>query len=307
MATIVLCMFVVGPIWTNSDSSFLLPVAAFVVWPFVLSFEVFIAGFLVALAMSIFYRGPIDPRLAARKVSVLGVLGLLIAALFILIERTIAMKLAAFFGLSPDFGALIAGAAVTVSVAPIRGFAEKFMARLVGRYLPLDSMISGDRIEQVVAISDLCGYTELSGRDEKQALLQAALFQRQAQRLVGQHGGRIVKSMGDAVMFTFDSAILAQKVLCALHQESRLAAEQLGIEPLQIHSGVHMGAVTIAHDGDIYGQTVNIAARIQGSALPGQIVTSDTYAKALSGSNIYPLEVRRFKNVMQDIPCFELK
>ncbi len=276
------------------------------VGPTIISVILFVAAFVTALALSIFYKGAVDPRLAARKLTVFGLLGLVVAFLFVLLERTVALKVVAFFNLSPDTGALLAGAAVAATIAPVKNHAEKAINLFVGRFLPLDSLVDGERKVLTVAISDLSGYTSLSATDEKQALLLAALLQRQAARLTEAHGGRIVKSMGDAVMFAFDDANSAITVLTALHHDFAPAAGQLGVTALPVHSGAHTGEVTVAHDGDIYGQTVNIAARIQGSAAPGQIVVSESVAAAASPANYRDLGFRQFKNVPEAIPCREL-
>ena len=112
--------------------------------------------------------------------------------------------------------------------------------------------------------------------------------------------------MGDAVMFAFDDTESAVRVLTALHRDFAPAAEQLGIAALRVHSGAHLGEVTVAHDGDIYGQTVNIAARIQGGAAPGQIVVSDAFAKAAANANYRDMGQQKFKNVPEVIACHEL-
>lgn len=306
----------VAPLWWTVSIIWIIPAleargifppgALLFLGPTIVSLELLIFAFVVALAMSIFYRGAVDPRLAARKLTVFGVIGLLVAFLFVLVERTVALKIVAYFNLSPDTGALIAGASVAATVAPIKNHAEKAINAFVGRFLPLDSMIEGERKTIAVALSDLSGYTELSSRDEKQALLMAALLQRQAQKITAAHGGRVVKAMGDAILFAFDDAPAAVKALTVLHRDFGMAAEQVGLIPLPVHSGVHLGEVTIAHDGDIYGQTVNIAARIQNAAAPGQIVVSDTFAEAAGGAGYRDLGPRQFKNVPQPVTCLEL-
>ena len=226
--------------------------------------------------------------------------------MFVFFERIVAFKIIAFFNLSPEAGTVIAGGAVAATVAPIKNHAQKAINTFVGRFLPLDSIIEGERRNVVIALSDLSGYTLLSSRDEKQAMLLAALLQRQAGKLTKVHGGRVVKSMGDAVMFAFDDAPTAAKVLAALHRDFAPAAEQFGLTALQVHSGAHMGEVTIAHDGDVYGQTVNIAARIQGGAAPGQIVVSETFAVAAKSAAYRDLGPQKFKNVPEVISCLEL-
>jgi len=263
-------------------------------------------AFVIALALSIFYRGAVDPRLMARKVSMYGLAGTLFAVVFVLLERTVAMKIVAALNLAPDTGAMLAFVGVAITAVPLKKQADKAVNALLGRWLPLDSMIAGERRSLVVALSDLSGYTRLSSEDEKQALLLAALLQRQSATLVKAHGGRIVKSMGDAVMLAFDEAGSALHVLEGLHRNFPRAAEQLGLTQLPVHSGAHLGEVTVAHDGDIYGQTVNIAARIQGSAAPGQIVVSAVLAAACEGARFKDLGARQFKNVPDPIPCLEL-
>lgn len=259
-----------------------------------------------AIGISVLYHGTIDPRLAARKITLFSLLGIVIATCFILIERTIAAKIASYLGLSPDFGAVLAGASVTATIAPLKNGAESLVTRSFSRFLPLDSMIGGDRLVQVIAISDLTGYTALSASDEKQALLLAALLQRLSGKLVNAHGGRIVKSMGDAVLFSFDKASSAISVLTKLHQDFGTAADAVGLTALPVHSGAHLGEVVVAHDGDVYGQTVNVAARIQGSAVPHQIVISESVAKTLKEVELLALGQRSFKNVPEEISCFEV-
>jgi class 3 adenylate cyclase len=291
--------------WLGNQGIFL-PGQLILIAPFSVSFELLMLAFVISLALSIFYRGAIDPRLAARKITVFGVIGMLLACVFVLIERTIALKIVAYFNLSPNTGAMIAFAGVAATVAPIKTHAGKAVNSFVGRFLPLDSMIVGERKVMVVALSDLSGYTLLSSTDEKQALLLAALLQRQAAKLTQTHGGRIVKSMGDAVMLAFDDASSAVKVLTALHRDFVPAAEQFGLVTLQVHSGAHLGELTVARDGDLYGQTVNIAARIQGSAKPGQIVVSKAVATADGGATFRELGPQQFKNVPDPITCYEL-
>lgn len=263
--------------------------------------------FLIALSLSIFYRGTIDPRLAARKVTLIGMLGLIVTTLFIFLERLIATKLSSWLALSPDYGALLAGAVVAMTFNPIRKRTEKAINDIMGRLLPLDSVIEGERKHLVVAITDLSGYTALSARDEKQAILLAALLQRQAANITRDHAGRIVKSMGDAVLFAFDDAQSASKALTALHRDFQPAAQQLGLEMLPVHSGAHWGEVTVARDGDLYGQVVNIAARLQASSEAGQIVVSRAFAElARHVAPMRDLGLRQFKNVAERIQCEEL-
>lgn len=276
--------------------------------PIVVSFELFLLAFVASLALSIFYRGTVDPRLAMRRISVLGVMSLVVAVLFVLLERAVAMKIVAWFQLPQETGSLIAAAAVAGTLAPVRSTAERSITAFVSRFLPLDSLMEGERRKLAVVISDISGYTALSARDEKQAMLLAALLQRQANKATEAFGGRVVKSMGDAVILAFDSAAAAARAIESLHREFAVAAPLLGLEPLPMHSGAHFGEVTQTHDGDLYGQTINIAARLLSLAAPGQQVVSAEFAAAaaLDGPRLRDMGPKRLKNVPEPVSCHEI-
>ena len=286
------------------------PVPGFVMilGPTAIGTELFLLAFVVSLALSIFYRGTVDPRLAMRRISVFGLMSLVVAVLFVLLERAVAMKIVAWFQLPHETGSLIAAAAVAGTLAPVRSTAERSITGFVSRFLPLDSLMEGERRRLAVVISDISGYTALSARDEKQAMLLAALLQRQANKATEAFGGRVVKSMGDAVILAFDSAASAARAIESLHHEFAMAAPVLGLEPLPMHSGAHYGDVTQTHDGDLYGQTINIAARLLSLAAPGQQVVSAEFAAAaaLGAPRLRDMGPKRLKNVPEPVSCHEV-
>ena len=276
--------------------------------PFVVGLELFLLGFVTSLALSILYRGAIDPRLAARRITFFGVMSIVITFLFVLLERAVASKVVAWMGSPPETGILLAGAVVAATFSPIRARTEKAVNLFIARVLPLDTLMEGERKVVAVVLSDLSGYTALSDRDEKQALLVAALLQRQAQMVAHEYEGRVVKSMGDAVVMTFHDAAGAARALAALHGRFGDAAKALGLTPLPVHSGAHIGEVTETDDGDIYGQTVNIAARLQSLAQPGQRVASEIFANSasLGEAGRRSLGLHKLKNVAEPMSCVEL-
>ncbi len=297
--------FVLGAL---ADRGVFVPTVLFMLWPAMIAFQLLVLAFVVAIALSIFYRGAVDPRLAARKLTMLGVLGLGIAFVFILVERTVAQKIVEMFGLEPGTGAFVAGAVIAASIAPAKTRAEKFANVVVTRFLPLQSVARGERKVLTVAMSDLSGYTRLSSSDEAGAMLLAALLQRQAHKIASDHRGRVVKSMGDAVMFAFETPQHAVAALRRLHANFGPAAEQLGLVPLPVHSGAYTGEVTETADGDLYGQTVNLAARLQGMASPGECVLSQSLADAagVRAEGLIDLGARQLKNVPEPVPCVQL-
>ena len=285
------------------------PLLLLIVWPLFIAFPLLLLALLTALSMSILYRGAIDPRLAARKITVWWVLGIVVTFLFILVERAAALKITQWLSMAPETGPLVAGALVATTISPVRSRTEKVVNRLASRFLPVDALIGGERKAASVAMSDLSGYTALSAQDEKRALLLAALLQQQAARVAEKHHGRVVKSMGDAVMLEFESACDACAALEALHTAFPVAALAIGITPLALHSGAHQGEVTVGPDGDLYGQTVNLAARLQGIATDDQIVLSNEIiaAASIAAERIESLGPRTLKNISEPVPCYALR
>ena len=276
--------------------------------PIAVDVELLVLACIVALALSIFYRGAIDPRLALRRVTLFTVVGIGVALAFLVAERAVAMRLVAWLQLPPESGAFIAGVVVAVTLAPLRSTAERGANGFISRILPLATMMDGPRQQRAVVLCDLSGYTRLSARDERQAMLLAALLQRLADTVVRENGGRVVKSMGDAVMMAFPEAAGATRAILALHERFPPAAAALGLEPLPLHTGAHFGEVVETHDGDLYGQTVNIAARVQGGAEAGEAMVSEAFAVA-SGCDagaLRPIGERTFKNVPEPVTCFAL-
>lgn len=127
-----------------------------------------------------------------------------------------------------------------------------------------------------VLFSDLTGTTALYERlgDARAFALVEAHFRDLAQ-VAAAHGGAVVKTMGDAVMATFarPSAALAAGLEMIARVEA-LAAEH-GLDGLELKVGLHEGpclAVRANDRLDFFGSTVNVAARLQGQARPGQVV-----------------------------------
>jgi len=121
--------------------------------------------------------------------------------------------------------------------------------------------------------ADIGGYSAHAAEDESGALRVVQVLQELASDTVPQFRGRIVKFVGDAVLAQFPSAELAVRAAITLSNGYIQRSEAIGrIEHLRI--GVHLADVAVAADGDLYGDGVNTAARIQEAAEPGQVVIS---------------------------------
>src|SRR5688572_25739843 len=135
---------------------------------------------------------------------------------------------------------------------------------------------SSDTGRRLAAVwfADIVGYTTLSAQDEDAAMKVVGVFQRLANEIVPQYSGRIVKFVGDAALAEFastDGAIRSALMLVERFQADEAAREH-GTLP---RVGVNVGEVISSADGDIYGDGVNLASRLQNSAEPGQVVASE--------------------------------
>jgi adenylate cyclase len=128
--------------------------------------------------------------------------------------------------------------------------------------------------------ADIAGYSEHSAKDESSALRLVELLQTLSRETVTRYNGRVVKFLGDAVLAEFPSAELAVFSAAALSRQYEQRSPRIG-HGGRLRVGVHLGDVAVAPDGDLYGDTVNAAARIQEAAAPGQVVVSQDIRRQL--------------------------
>jgi adenylate cyclase len=127
-----------------------------------------------------------------------------------------------------------------------------------------------------IVVADVVGYSRLMGADESGTL--AALRKHRYELidpLIDKHGGRLVKTTGDGLLMEFPSVVAA--VQCAIATQEGIAERNEGIpddEAIRFRIGVHVGDVIIEGD-DIFGDGVNIAARIEPLAQPDGVSLSD--------------------------------
>ena len=117
---------------------------------------------------------------------------------------------------------------------------------------------------------------------------------------ISDHRGAIVKSMGDGWLVEFDSAVDA--VTCTIHVQEKLASHDV----LKLRIGLHIGDITHADD-DIFGDGVNIAARLQEIAAPGTIAISDIARRSVDGKlagMFVDLGPKNLKNISEPVPVY---
>jgi adenylate cyclase len=127
-----------------------------------------------------------------------------------------------------------------------------------------------------VVVADIVGYSRLVGADEAGTVATVSdRWESVLKPAVHENGGRVVKFMGDGVLMEFPSAVAALR--SALTIQSRMSdANQLhGAPEIHLQIGINVGDV-ISDSGDIFGDDVNIAARLEGLSRPGELCISQS-------------------------------
>jgi len=148
--------------------------------------------------------------------------------------------------------------------------------------------------------ADVLGYSRLMGLDEAGTLALLKDYKGVMTGLIAQHRGRIVSTAGDGVLAEFPSSVMA--VQSAVDIQRQLAERNQKLEPdrqMWFRIGINLGDVIVEHD-DIFGDDVNIAARLQSMAEPGGILISGTVfdqVKNKLGLSFNFLGPQRLKNI----------
>src|SRR5450432_4154836 len=132
---------------------------------------------------------------------------------------------------------------------------------------------------KLVAIlaADVVGFSRLTGADEDRTLARLrALRSDLIDPTIAVHHGRVVKRTGDGILVEFRSVVDA--VRCAIEVQDGMVERNAGVPPerrILFRIGIHLGDVVEEADGDLMGDGVNIAARLEGIAEPGAICLSE--------------------------------
>src|SRR5580704_14084443 len=163
-----------------------------------------------------------------------------------------------------------------------------------------------------ILAADVVGYSRLAGADEDRTLarlraLRSDLFD----PTVAVHSGRVVKRMGDGFLVEFRSVVDA--VRCAIELQNNMAERNAGVPEdrrIVFRIGIHLGDVVEEGDGDLMGDGVNIAARLQGIAGPGAICLSEDAYRQVRGRldlAVTDLGATRLKNIAEPIRAYSLQ
>ena len=168
-------------------------------------------------------------------------------------------------------------------------------------------MDPGALLPRLVAIlaADAVDYSRLMARNDEATIGALDTAREVFRRCTSVHGGRVVDTAGDSVLAIFSTAMGAMSAALAIQSDLNAKAEQASADRrLWFRIGLHLGDVVERPDGSIYGDGVNIAARLQAIAAPGAVVASESIRLAVRGSlraGFEPLGEQRLKNVAERI------
>lgn len=159
---------------------------------------------------------------------------------------------------------------------------------------------------RAVAFLDIVGFSALMGADERATFLRWETLRDQLiLPLIDSHGGVYVKSTGDGLLATFPGGEQAVNWAKAVQRTARTQGEGLSLR-----IGMHYGAVILDASGDVYGDCVNIAARLEARALPGGILISSALYQELpedSRRDTLPAGQLILKNIDRRVTAFHIE
>ena len=158
--------------------------------------------------------------------------------------------------------------------------------------------------------ADVVGYSRLVGADEEGTLARLQAHWRELiEPKIAEHQGRIVKTTGDGVLAEFASPVKA--VRCAIDVQHGMADRNASVpheQRIEFRIGINLGDV-IVEEGDIFGDGVNVAARLEGIAEPGAVYISRTVRDFVGSTPEIVLEdlgERELKNIAKPVQVFRI-
>jgi class 3 adenylate cyclase len=163
-----------------------------------------------------------------------------------------------------------------------------------------------------ILVMDIVGFSRLAGADEDRILARLRTLRSDLiEPTISVHRGRVVKRTGDGAIVEFRSVVDA--VRCAIELQHGLAERNAGLPTerrIDFRVGIHLGDVVEESDGDLMGDGVNIAARLEGIAKPGAICLSEDAYRQVKGRldlMVSDLGQTELKNIAEPIRVYSLE
>jgi adenylate cyclase len=176
------------------------------------------------------------------------------------------------------------------------------------------AVLPNERVERrlaAVLAADVAGYSRLMGRDEERTLAELKSLRKMLlDPTITAHRGRIVKTTGDGMLVEFASVVDAARSALAIQQEVKKQNDRKLPElRIQFRIRIHVGDI-IVDDNDIFGDGVNIAARLEGIAEPGGVCISDDAHRQIRGKvdvTFDDMGEQTLKNIVEPMRTWQLR
>lgn len=165
------------------------------------------------------------------------------------------------------------------------------------------------RLAAILA-ADVAGYSRLMSEDERTTVSALDAARKVFRTHVESNQGRAVDMAGDSVLAVFETATGAVNAALTTQAEiNRMADAALEVHRMRFRIGVHLGDVIEKDDGTIYGDDVNIAARLEGLAEPGGVTVSESIHTAVRGKISASFDdqgPQQVKNIAQSVRAYRI-
>jgi adenylate cyclase len=172
--------------------------------------------------------------------------------------------------------------------------------------------VSKTRKLAAILVSDVVGYSRLTGADEDRILARLRTLRSDLiDPTIAVHHGRVVKRTGDGAIVEFRSVVDA--VNCAIEIQKAMVERNAEVAPdkrIEFRVGIHLGDVVEETDGDLMGDGVNLAARLQSIAKPGAICLSEQAYWQVKGRlemAVSDLGATQLKNIAEPVHVYSLE
>jgi adenylate cyclase len=172
--------------------------------------------------------------------------------------------------------------------------------------------MSGTRKLAAILVSDVVGYSRLASADEDRILARLRTLRSDLiDPTIAVHHGRVVKRTGDGSIIEFRSVVDA--VNCAIEVQRAMVERNAEVAPerrIEFRIGIHLGDVVEESDGDLMGDGVNIAARLEGVCQPGGVCLSEDAYRQVKGRldlKVTDLGATQLKNIAEPIRIYTLQ
>ena len=171
-------------------------------------------------------------------------------------------------------------------------------------------MAEAKRRLAAILAADVAGYSRLMGADEEGTVAALNECREIFKQSINSHDGVVVDTAGDSVLATFDSVV--QAVRCSIEVQKALASRDANVDEdrrMRFRIGINLGDVITKDDGTIYGDGVNVAARLESLAEPGGIMISETVRMQVRSQvdvNIADAGEHEVKNISEPVRAYQI-